>query len=825
VPDVQGPRGRRFTGADASRNLLENRKDDTLSSRHLALLATVLACGILMVTGCSHRRGIPHTPDEVPGYHKAPPDLAGIDPSALTGRRILVDPGHGGRFPGAIGDEGLTEAEVNLGVALYLQGLLQWAGADVHLTRTADVDFLSPADSSLTADLAARVAICDSLQPDVFLSIHHNSTASRDPLINETQTYYPIGREGADRDLALAIHRQLVRALAISPARILPGGFHVLRNAPVPAVLGEPAMISNPVIEGRLTLARSLELEARAYFLGLLDYFAAGTPQWVTDLPDTLRNTRRDLLVWRFDPGRPGAPGLDPATVRLTLDGEPIAHRLTPDDQGVVVEVRHLRGGRDLSVSGRNLAGRATPVMQHLCQLIDRGPWRSVFIAEPGQPPYTGLLHYDVGAALTGLGPIALASPDRPTDGIPLPVFPGAEGWSFMDPAPADLPQRLLVEHQRPDVAGRYAGSEPTIHQLPEGSSWRLLATPEAIWPGSVVPGGHWRQRHPDRPLGYGDTDWPALVITGGQPHWLEADGALPILLAPDGRTPWQAPDTAPLDTLVWRPLLPALVGRRVAIDPRGGGVDEQTRGPYGATGSELNLQIARRLGALLRGVGCEVALVRDDELHTPEPAKVARADRFDADLYLALGRGTPAVSHHPGSVLGEPWARASAAALAPLLADTVAAQPAYDYVLRHTACPAIVVFLEAVAEAATEERLRSPAWQDAVARALLRGLVDLLEPGTPQLDPAGIVASLGAGAIPVARLDHARLDGNLGWLPPSGLGRTSPVASWAAGDPGWPALGDRHVLALHAGPHWQVWTLTRQPTGDWHGRVFLENR
>ena len=48
---------------------------------------------------------------------------------------------------------------------------------------------------------------------------------------------------GADRDLARAIHHQLVLALEIEPAKILPGGFHVLRNAPVPAALGEPAMV------------------------------------------------------------------------------------------------------------------------------------------------------------------------------------------------------------------------------------------------------------------------------------------------------------------------------------------------------------------------------------------------------------------------------------------------------------------------------------------------------------------------------------------------------------------------------------------------------
>ena len=202
---------------------------------------------------------------------------------------------------------------MNLGVALYLRGLLEWAGARVHLTRTADYDFLSPADSNLAADLGFRVSLMDSLQPDVFLSIHHNSNAAADPHLNETQTYYPLGDEGASLDLARAIHRHLVLNLEIQPAKILPGNFHVLRNATVPAVLGEPSMLSNPVMAGRLSLAASLELEAQAYFLGLLDYFAAGTPAWSGAAVDTVQWTTPGPpygLTWEFLTQGPG-PGPD----------------------------------------------------------------------------------------------------------------------------------------------------------------------------------------------------------------------------------------------------------------------------------------------------------------------------------------------------------------------------------------------------------------------------------------------------------------------------------------------------------------------------------
>lgn len=813
-----------------------------LSKRHLAASALLSVVALAILGGCGHRVAVPRHPADIPGYHKAPPDLTGEDIVPLQGRRILIDPGHGGYFRGAVGDGGLTEAEVNLGVALYLQGLLQWAGAEVHLTRTTDRDFLSPADSSLSADLAARVAMCDSLRPDVFLSIHHNSTASRDPDINETQTYHPLGRDGADRDLALCVHRQLVRALEISPAKILPGGFHVLRHAPVPAVLGEPAMLSNPVIEGRLSLARSLELEASAYFLGLRDYFAGGTPRWVTGLPDTVQGGQTPPASWTFDAGAEGAPGLDPTTLAVHVDGQSVPHRLSADGQTVTINRRLLPTARTISVHGRNLAGRATASRRHVVV-----PFAGLFSPPQAIRDVTGraLYVFDVPSARAGArAHTSLGLPGTRSADTPLPVGRRQRGWILLNPAPERLDE-MVLKFLDPEGAGashpdstpaEYPGSEPTVARLDPPLSWRMLHAPAEFWTDRDVPGGHWRLRttapHAEPLDGqwsdrHHHPDWPAIPVAEGQPLWLEADGALPLLLDAAGNPPTgEHTSPGPLH-LTWQPLIPELVGRRVAIDARGGGTDEQGRGPLGTRGSDLNLSVARRLAALLRGAGCEVLLVRGDDLHTPAPAKVQRANQFGAQFYLALGRGIPEVRHHPGSRVGEPWATELAGALGALLPDTLAATPAYDYVLRHTACPAAVVMLESPAgvQPDTEDRLRSAAWQNAVARSLLQGLVEQLAPHTPWEQPAHLLTCLGSRAIDRTRLDYLRFDGNITWLSPAGQSPDQTVASWVAGDPGLPAAGAHHVLELHAGPHWQLWTLTRQPSGDWHGRVFLENR
>lgn len=746
---------------------------------HLRIFVFVSLAGLLAACGG------PSRPPQVavPGYERLELAVGHHDFTPLRGRRILLDAGHGGRFRGAIGPNGLSEAEVNLGVALYLRGLLEWAGAEVFMTRTADNDLLTPADSSLAADLAARVALADSLQPDVFVSIHHNATASGDPAVNETQTYYPTGREGADLDLARAIHEHLVRALAISPARIMGGNFHVLRNAPVPAVLGEPAMISNPVIEGRLTLAASHELEAKAYFLGLLEYFAGGTPRWATGLADT---TGARLLTWTFDPGRAGAPGLDPATVEVWADGEPAAWWLAADGATVSLLVTDPVP-RAVALQARNLAGRATPRRHHVLLAPPR----------PGRL-LSGLIHADAGPSLlvyesegedlAQRGPLRLGGPELPESAwLALPRPPARRGWLLVEPGP----YAFIREGEEAHPVGGLAGGRI------DGARWQPLA---------FAPAAGWRLRSPLPACAPELLDPHAPVVPApvAGPLWLEADGFLPLFVETAG------------DTLDWEPLLPALQGRTVVLDPRGGGSDEQGRGPLGTRGADLNLQVARRLASLLRGAGCRVELTRTAETWVPDPVKVLRANDAGADLYVAIARGDTTgrvvVRHHPQSAVGARLA-ANVARVDGL--PPVQVEPGWDYVLRHTACPALVVALESLADAplAVEDRLTSPAWQDAVARALLLAVAATWQ-GEATLaaavDPVALLADLaGSRALPPGRVDWARWDGNFTWLPDF-------VSSL-------PANGPRHTLELHAGPSWQLWALSRP--GGWQARLLLENR
>ena len=105
--------------------------------------------------------------------------VARRDPSiSYTDKTIVIDPGHGGKAPGAISPNGIKEKDVNLALALKTQALLESLGYDVIMTRTNDIDI----------DLNERANIANRNNADIFVSIHHNSTTNPD--INGLEILY-----------------------------------------------------------------------------------------------------------------------------------------------------------------------------------------------------------------------------------------------------------------------------------------------------------------------------------------------------------------------------------------------------------------------------------------------------------------------------------------------------------------------------------------------------------------------------------------------------------------------------------------------------------
>lgn len=105
-------------------------------------------------------------------------DIIETNALPVTGKVIVIDPGHGVPDPGAQASDGTTEEELNLQIALKIQSLLEQSGCEVIMTR-AD-EFSTHDDGSITiremknSDLKNRVELGNESQADIYVSIHLN---------------------------------------------------------------------------------------------------------------------------------------------------------------------------------------------------------------------------------------------------------------------------------------------------------------------------------------------------------------------------------------------------------------------------------------------------------------------------------------------------------------------------------------------------------------------------------------------------------------------------------------------------------------------------
>ncbi len=184
--------------------------------------------------------------------------------SPLKGKTIVIDAGHGGYDPGAIGITGYFEKSLNLAVSLELAPLLRDAGARVLMTRWSD----------WCPSLWERVNLANSNGADAFVSIHGN--AHPQPYISGTETYYyPWGaHSGRSRILAELLQRQLVAALGLRDIGVKTANFYVISNTWMPSALVELGFLSNYGDEALLRRAETHRHVARALMGGLESFFS-----------------------------------------------------------------------------------------------------------------------------------------------------------------------------------------------------------------------------------------------------------------------------------------------------------------------------------------------------------------------------------------------------------------------------------------------------------------------------------------------------------------------------------------------------------------------
>lgn len=181
----------------------------------------------------------------------------------LAGKIVVIDPGHGGFDPGAVGVRGTYEKDVVLEIALKVYDLLLQAGARPLLTRDSDT-FIS---------LHGRAEYANRVGADVFISIHAND-AKIAGIPSGTETYIARQTSSATDLLASFVHRGLITATNLPDRGIKRSNLSVLTPLRMPGVLLEVAFISNPAEEELLNDHAFQKRVAEAIVEGLGNYFS-----------------------------------------------------------------------------------------------------------------------------------------------------------------------------------------------------------------------------------------------------------------------------------------------------------------------------------------------------------------------------------------------------------------------------------------------------------------------------------------------------------------------------------------------------------------------
>ncbi|MDJ0674039.1 MAG: N-acetylmuramoyl-L-alanine amidase [Calothrix sp. MO_167.B42] len=171
---------------------------------------------------------------------------------------VMIDPGHGGKDPGAIGIGGLREKQVILPIGKRVAQILEQNGIQVVMTRKSDY-FVS---------LPGRVKMAERVNADVFVSIHANSAGRKRPDVNGLETYY----YDTGRSFATIVHRRILRTVNMKSRGVRRARFYVLRKTSMPAILVETGYLTgrNDVKNLRSQWFRNKMAEGIAR--GILDY-------------------------------------------------------------------------------------------------------------------------------------------------------------------------------------------------------------------------------------------------------------------------------------------------------------------------------------------------------------------------------------------------------------------------------------------------------------------------------------------------------------------------------------------------------------------------
>jgi N-acetylmuramoyl-L-alanine amidase len=179
---------------------------------------------------------------------------------ALSGKVIMLDPGHGAHDPGAIAG-GMRESDLVLDISLRAQRLLQNQGATVLMTRTTDV-FHS---------LSQRASMANNSNADIFISVHANAFNGS---ANGTETFWNSRYQSANSEkLANTLQNATVQKMGTTYRRVAQQNFTVITSTRIPSALLEVGFMDHSGDAAKLRQSSYRDRSAEAIVEGVINYF------------------------------------------------------------------------------------------------------------------------------------------------------------------------------------------------------------------------------------------------------------------------------------------------------------------------------------------------------------------------------------------------------------------------------------------------------------------------------------------------------------------------------------------------------------------------
>ena len=172
-------------------------------------------------------------------------------------KKVVIDAGHGGTDCGAIRED-INEKDITIDVARQVRDMLVKKGYMVQMTRDSD-DYVSLED---------RVAISESFNPEIFISIHVNSSTGTEANGIETHYYHQ-----DSLFLAQTVHAALASEINAKNRGLFKSKFYVINHTTVPAILIEIGFLSNEEERAQLIKAERRKKTAKAIVEGVENYF------------------------------------------------------------------------------------------------------------------------------------------------------------------------------------------------------------------------------------------------------------------------------------------------------------------------------------------------------------------------------------------------------------------------------------------------------------------------------------------------------------------------------------------------------------------------